>query len=323
MPAFANVTVLGAGPPSEAPLASGVAAPIREAPLTSRAFLGPCEHLEHLEHWSTGALEHWSTGALEHWSTGSLRPRGHARGRRRCISMSIMSNDEETETNGRGVGSVARGVLDKALGLQQSIVDANIARARQRKPDATPTEVCVTLERIYRSSLAGTGAAVGAAAAVPGVGTGAAVALAGGEVLSSLELTALFALSLAHVHGIRIDELERRRTLIIGLLLGGGGAETVGKMSERTGRHWAKHLVNNIPAGKLVQINKVLGKNFVTKYGTKQGIVVLGKVVPFGIGALIGGGANLALAEGTIRAGRIAFGPAPDVWPDEADQATG
>ncbi len=32
----------------------------------------------------------------------------------------------------------------------------------------------------------------------------------------------------------------------------------------------------------LRQINSVLGKNFVTKYGTKQGIIVLGRVAPFG-----------------------------------------
>jgi hypothetical protein len=228
--------------------------------------------------------------------------------------MSNMADPEGDETQDRGLGAIARDALDKALGLQVSVISKNIARARQRRPDASPVEVCLALERMYRASLAGTGAAVGAAAAVPGVGTGAAVALAGGEVLSTLELTALFALSLAQVHGVRIDELERRRTLVIGMLLGGGGAETIVKISERSGRHWAKQIVHGIPVARLKQINKVLGKNFVTKYGTKQGIVVLGKVVPFGIGAIIGGGANLALAEGTIRASRVAFGPAPEKW---------
>ncbi|WP_284747723.1 hypothetical protein [Amycolatopsis sp. RTGN1] len=68
-----------------------------------------------------------------------------------------------------------------------------------------------------------------------------------------------------------------------------------------------------MPAGTLLKVNKVLGKNFVTKYGTKQGIIALGRVVPFGIGAAIGGGANAALA---VRAARRAFGPAPEAWPD-------
>jgi hypothetical protein len=206
------------------------------------------------------------------------------------------------------------GALDSALRVHGSMVDKNLARARQRRPDATPTEVIRALERMYRSALTGTGAAVGAVAAVPAVGTGAALALSGGEVLSTLEMTALFAFSLAQVHGIPLDEIERRRTLVMGIMLGGSGAETIPKLAEKTGQHWAKQIVAKVPASKLLQINKMLGKNFITKYGTKQGIIVLGRVVPFGIGAVIGGGANLLLAETAIRASRRAFGPPPESW---------
>lgn len=62
-------------------------------------------------------------------------------------------------------------------------------------------------------------------------------------------------------------------------------------------------------------MNKVLGKNFVTKYGTKQGILVLGKSIPFGIGAAIGAGGNLVLGNMTVRAARHAFGEPPAQWP--------
>jgi hypothetical protein len=58
-----------------------------------------------------------------------------------------------------------------------------------------------------------------------------------------------------------------------------------------------------------------LGEHFVTKYGTKQGIIVLGRVAPFGIGAVIGGGANAAIAALTVKAGRRAFGSPPTSWP--------
>ena len=34
-----------------------------------------------------------------------------------------------------------------------------------------------------------------------------------------------------------------------------------------------------------------------TKYGTKRGAVALGRALPFGIGAAIGGGANYAFAR--------------------------
>ena len=204
--------------------------------------------------------------------------------------------------------------LDRAMHVHGAMVEKNIARARQRRPDATPAEVVRSLERMYRSALTGTGATVGAVAAVPVVGTGTALALSGGEVLTTLELTALFAFSLAEIHGVPLDEVERRRTLVMGIMIGGSGAETIPKMAERTGQHWAKQIVAKVPTSKLLQINKVLGRNFITKYGTKQGIIVLGRVVPFGIGAVIGGGANLVLAETAIRASRRAFGPPPEFW---------
>jgi hypothetical protein len=108
---------------------------------------------------------------------------------------------------------LVRSALDRAVRVHGSMVDKYIARARQRRPDATPAEAVRALERMYRSALTGTGAAVGAAAAVPAVGTGTALALSGGEVLSTLELTALFAFSLAQIHGVPLEEIERRRTL--------------------------------------------------------------------------------------------------------------
>ncbi|MFD7883193.1 hypothetical protein ACFV3N_12245 [Streptomyces bauhiniae] len=221
----------------------------------------------------------------------------------------------EPDSAAAAPGQRALALLDKALDAQSPLVRKNIARARQRNPQATPAQVIRNLERMYVSALAGTGAAVGGTAAAPGVGTGVALALSAGEALSSLELSTLFALSLAEVHGIPLDEIERRRTIVMGILLGSKGSETITKVAQRTGQHWGRQVVAKVPVETLRQVNSILGKNFVTKYGTKQGIIVLGRVAPFGIGAVIGGGANAALATLAVRAGRRAFGPPPESWP--------
>ena len=205
-------------------------------------------------------------------------------------------------------------LLNKAIDIQSPLVRKNIARARQRNAEATPKEAIRRLERMYVSALAGTGAAVGGTAAAPGVGTGVALALSAGEAFSSLELSALFALSVAEVHGIPIAEVERRRTIVMGIMLGGSGSSTIAKVAERTGQHWGRQIVARVPIETLRQINKILGPNFVTKYGTKQGIIVLGRAAPFGIGAAIGGGANAAMATLTVRASRRAFGAPPTSW---------
>ncbi|MGW2460218.1 hypothetical protein ACWC2M_14530 [Streptomyces sp. NPDC001761] len=146
-------------------------------------------------------------------------------------------------------------LLDKAIDLQSPLVRKNITRARQRNPEATPADVIRNLERMYISALTGTGAAVGGTAAAPGVGTGVALALSAGEALSSLELTALFALSIAEVHGVAIDEIECRRTIVMGIMLGGSGSTTITKVAERTGQHWGRQVVAKVPVETLRQIN--------------------------------------------------------------------
>ncbi|MFD0853893.1 hypothetical protein ACFQ07_16770, partial [Actinomadura adrarensis] len=52
-------------------------------------------------------------------------------------------------------------LLDRAIAIQAPAVRKNIARARQRNPEATPAQVIRSLERMYVSTLTGTGAAVG------------------------------------------------------------------------------------------------------------------------------------------------------------------
>mgnify|MGYP001814365270 CR=1 FL=1 len=71
----------------------------------------------------------------------------------------------------------------------------------------------------------------------------------------------------------------------------------INKAAGRTGAHWGRTAVNNIPISTIRQVNKILGLNFVTKYGTKQGILVLGKAVPFRIGAAIDAGGNYAFGR--------------------------
>ncbi|WP_052848701.1 hypothetical protein [Streptomyces avicenniae] len=220
-----------------------------------------------------------------------------------------------------GRGQRVLDLLDKAIEVQNGLVRRNIARARQRNPDATPAQVVRGLERMYIGAMTGTGAAVGGTAAVPGIGTGVALALSAGEAFSSLEMSALFTLSVADVHGVHPDEIERRRTLVMGVMLGGTGSATIARVAERTGQDWGRQVVTKAPVTTLRRVNRALAKHFIRKYGTKQGIVLLGRAAPFGIGAVIGGTANAAIARGTVQAGRRAFGPPPESWPWEAHDA--
>jgi hypothetical protein len=206
-------------------------------------------------------------------------------------------------------------VVDQALELQAPLVRGHVARIMSRNPEMDPADVIKRLNRELRTATIGSGAAVGGSAAAPGIGTAAALALSAGEALGFMNATALYVLARAEVQGISLRDIERRRTLLMAIMLGEAGARSVSQVAERTGQHWARALVSSIPMTRIYQINRVLGPNFVTKYGTTRGIIVLGRVIPFGVGAAIGGGANAVFSHGVIKASDKAFGPAPE--PDD------
>lgn len=60
--------------------------------------------------------------------------------------------------------------------------------------------------------------------------------------------------------------------------------------------------------------NKVLGPRFITKYGATQGVLVLSKQVPLGVGAALGGGGNHVFGRLSVRTANKVFGPPPEVW---------
>jgi hypothetical protein len=221
-----------------------------------------------------------------------------------------------------GVGDHAKKALEaaveKGVEVQQPAVEKYIARAKQRNPSAAPAEVIASLEKQYLSAVVALGGASGASAAAPAIGTGAGLLVNIAEVGAFFEASALFSLAVAEVHGVHIDDLERRRTLLMAVLMGSRGSRIVEKAAGRTGPYWASSLVNAVPMTSINSVNKVLGPRFVTRYGSRQGILVLARDIPYGIGAAIGVVGNAALGRMTISGARRAFGPPPQDWPRRA-----
>jgi hypothetical protein len=210
--------------------------------------------------------------------------------------------------------------LDKGLSTQQSAVAAHVRRIRRGRPEASPTEIIDALEKHYLAAVTALGAGAGAASAVPGVGTAVGVAVNIAAIPAFAEATTLFVLACAEVHGVDVEDLERRRTLVLAVILGNGASKVVQKAAGRTGAHWGRAIAQGIPLDTIRSINGVLGKNFVTRHGTKEGILVLGRELPFGVGAAIGAAGNAASGWGSIRAARRAFGTAPEDWPGRTAQ---
>ena len=108
-----------------------------------------------------------------------------------------------------------------------------------------------------------------------------------------LESSVLYVLTLAEIYNVDAEDFERRKFLVMTALLGDAGTkQVVNALGKKTIPFWAKTIINKIPMHAIQAANKVLGSRFITKYGTKQGVLVLGKQIPFGLGAAVGAGSN-------------------------------
>ena len=206
------------------------------------------------------------------------------------------------------------GALDKALTIQRPLVLGYLERVRARRPDLSPAMVIAQLERRYLTTVAGIGAASGGAAAVPGVGTATSIAAGAAEITAFVSATAMYVLALAELHGVPVSDPEVRRALVLGVLVGSGGESAI-ESGELATKHWAKVINRPDGKGRLGGINSRLGHLLVSRFGARQGALLIGRALPMGIGAGVGAVGNLALARAAISAARRAFGPAPATFP--------
>lgn len=145
--------------------------------------------------------------------------------------------------------------LDRVLSIQRPLVLAHIRSIRLRNPQASPAEIIRILELRYLAAVTAGGAAVGATAVVPGIGTGVTLALSGVETVGFVESTALFAQSVAEVHGIAVANPDRARALVMTLMLGKEGVDLVGQLAgQAAGRggtrsaYWGELVTKSLPA---------------------------------------------------------------------------
>ena len=192
-----------------------------------------------------------------------------------------------------------------------------MARLRRAHPDASPAEIVTKLEKRYLAALTASGAAVGSAATFPGVGTLAALSAGAGETVFFLEATALFVLAIAEVYGIPADHRERRRALVLAVLVGDDSKRAIGELigPGRTNGGWLAEGMASLPMPTLARLNTRLLKYSVKRYAVRRGALMFGKMLPVGIGAAIGGAGNRMVGKKIVSNARDAFGPPPARWP--------
>jgi hypothetical protein len=214
--------------------------------------------------------------------------------------------------------------FDRLMSVQRPAVLAHLRSVRRQRPEATPEELVRVLEQRYLAAVTTGGAAVGAAAVLPGVGTAAALTISGIETAGFLEVSALFAQSVAEVHGLSVEDPERAATLVMALMLGPAGASLVKQFAgEAAGTgpsrsaYWGEMVTKSVPNQFIRALTDRVRRPFLRRFVTRQGAGIVMRTIPFGIGAVLGGAGNHIAGKKVVQAARTAFGSAPATFPGE------
>ncbi len=215
-------------------------------------------------------------------------------------------------------------LLLRAVDVQRPLVLANLRRLQRRHPQATASQLAAKLERDYLLAVTGGGALVGGSAVIPGIGTVAALGLSAAATVAFLEATALYTTSLAELHGIRMVDPDRASTLVMAVILGEEGTELLSALSGQAAgqgkgasQAWGSAFARNAPQPGVGAVRGWVQRAFLRSLLKRQGSFLLGRALPFGIGAVVGGVGNQVMGRAVVANTREAFGPLPDTIPGE------
>lgn len=205
------------------------------------------------------------------------------------------AKQKKNRLQGFGTGKIVMAAIDRAVNGRW---DQAIERAEATS--GTVEERVRSIESSFLRELTALGAASGGTAAMPGVGTMTAIGLTASEVGWTATRTADMILTVAAVHGHTKAEVEERKAWVLALLtFDDNAAEGLGRtIAELGGTVTASRTVSS---DLLERANSRVGRALIARYGAKRSALLMGKVLPFGIGAVVGGTANHFLVRTTIR----------------------
>jgi hypothetical protein len=180
--------------------------------------------------------------------------------------------------------------------------DAAVKRAAELPGDVRPAKVKALTDSFCRE-VAVAGAAAGAIAAAPTVGTGATLLTATAELAWFTTRAGDLILTIAALHGRPNPTVDERRAWVLALLIYGGSArdEFSRAVSEASTGMVTATADRRLPVASLQMLNRTMSKILFRRYGTRRGIAAVGRMIPLGIGAAIGGSANYVAIRSLAR----------------------
>ena len=210
--------------------------------------------------------------------------------------------------------------IDKAV---ETRWDDAIKRAAEAE-GVTMEEKIASASKAISKELVSLGAATGAAAAAPGLGTAAAVSMLVAEVGWFGLRASDMIMTIGALYGRTDSTPEERRAWVLSVLAFGEQAAEefavlVGNIDSEVNLRGGK--VGAMMAGimqgdratveALRRVNTRLASRVIAKYGSRKGVLMIGRLIPFGVGAAVGGVANWGLSRAIVTHARRFFDSYP------------
>ena len=185
----------------------------------------------------------------------------------------------------------------------------------------TPEARSRSVSKAFTREMVSLGAATGATAAAPGLGTASALSLLAAELSWFAFRASDLIMTIGAVNGHTEATAEERRAWVLAVLAHGERAADEFAVlladldhsrvldGERVGALVAGVMGSDVATvDTLRRINAKLGARVAVRFGSREGLITLGRILPFGIGAVVGGTANWALTRTLSAQARRFFG---------------
>lgn len=169
-----------------------------------------------------------------------------------------------------------------------------VVRGRSAGVDRTPAEAIAVLNSWYLRQQATDAGARAAGRTAQGL-----VSALRPEAAASLDRTMIYLLALADLHGVTLDDEERRKTLLMAVLLGDEGAKLATSALTGTSGTWARRLVGLPRVG-----NPLLGQ-------------LVGMALNTGLSVAMAAGGESIQAQAVVTQATRAFGEPPTHFPGQ------
>lgn len=181
-------------------------------------------------------------------------------------------------------------------------IKIEIEELRNSYPKLNNNELSKKYSKKITKNYTSVGVASALPSVIPGIGTIGQIAIEGTTVTADLTLMLRMMAKICYGIGvINNKDMEQgfNQDFIYILGIWSGVIISVKVATEKIGTKIAIAQFNRNVSGQMLQrINRRVGTTILTKWGTKRGGIALGKLIPFGVGAAVGGGFNYYTMNG-------------------------